>query len=52
MNASASRLFSVFIGNREWMQRNGLEVTDAINKSMEEREVQGQTAVLCAIDGE
>ena len=49
--ASASESYSVLIGNREWMNRNGLEVTPEINKSMEDHEIQGQTAVLCAIDG-
>lgn len=49
--AAASESYSVLIGNREWMNRNGLEVTPEINKSMEDHEVQGQTAVLCAIDG-
>jgi len=50
--ATASRVFCVLIGNREWMLRNGLEVTTEIDKSMQEHEVQGHTAVLCAIDGQ
>ena len=44
--------YEVLIGNREWMKRNGMEVTDEINSTMEQHEVQGQTAVLCAINGE
>jgi len=47
----ASQIYSILIGNRKWMTRNGLEVADEVNKAMEEHEVQGQTAVLCAIDG-
>lgn len=47
----ATESYSVLIGNREWMHRNGLEVTADINQAMEDHEVQGQTAVLCAIDG-
>jgi cation transport ATPase len=43
--------YEVLIGNREWMQRNGLTVTFDMNKVMEECEVKGQTAVLCAING-
>jgi hypothetical protein len=43
--------YLVLIGNREWMRRNTLEVTADINKAMEDHEVQGQTAVLCAING-
>lgn len=34
------------------MMRNAMDITPEMNKSMEEHEVQGQTAVLCAIDGE
>jgi Cu+-exporting ATPase len=46
-----SRQFTVLIGNRDWMGRNGLEVTAEMNRAMEEHEIQGHTAVLCAIDG-
>lgn len=41
----------VLIGNREWMTRNGMFVTDQINVAMEAHESQGHTAVLCAVDG-
>ena len=50
--AAASATYEVLIGNREWMQRNGLEVSGEVHKAMEEQEVQGQTAVLCVIDGQ
>ncbi len=33
------------------MKRNGLEVTDEMNRVMTEQESQGQTAIMCAIDG-
>ena len=49
--AAAATSYDVLIGNREWMNRNGLDVTPDIDKAMEEQEVQGQTAVLCVIDG-
>lgn len=50
--ATASQAYTVLIGNREWMHRNGMMVTDAMDEAMSEHEVQGHTAVLCAIDGE
>jgi len=50
-DASASQVYSVLIGNREWMNRNGLVVTDEMDAAMTDRETTGQTAVLCAIDG-
>jgi len=49
--AAASTVYSVLIGNREWMHRNGLAVTDEMDAAMTEQETIGQTAVLCAIDG-
>ncbi|XP_063413159.1 copper-transporting ATPase 1-like isoform X2 [Mytilus trossulus] len=51
MGASAPQPYQVLIGNREWMQRNGLIVTDLMDNTMSEHEDQGHTAVLCAIDG-
>ena len=46
-----SRVYSVLIGNREWMHRNDLTVTDEMDDAMTDKETTGQTAVLCAIDG-
>lgn len=34
------------------MTRNGLIVTDKMDETMTEHEHQGQTAILCAIDGQ
>jgi len=50
-NIHADKQYRVLIGNREWMKRNTLEVTPEIDKAMEGHEVQGHTAVLCAING-
>ena len=51
VNAVASQVYSVLIGNREWMHRNGLAVSAEMDVAMSEQETTGQTAVLCAIDG-
>ena len=44
--------YSVLIGNREWMKRNALTITEQMDAAMEEHEVQGHTAVLCAVNSE
>lgn len=49
--AQSSEKFEVLIGNREWMKRNGLRVSDDMDRSLENCEVKGHTAVLCAVDG-
>uniref|UniRef100_A0A9J8AF42 Copper-transporting ATPase 2 n=1 Tax=Cyprinus carpio carpio TaxID=630221 RepID=A0A9J8AF42_CYPCA len=43
--------YSVLIGNRQWMMRNGLEVTADVDDAMSSHETKGQTAILVAIDG-
>ncbi|KFV59357.1 Copper-transporting ATPase 2, partial [Gavia stellata] len=48
---SASRTYSVLIGNREWMRRNGLHIANDVNDAMTDHEMKGQTAILVAIDG-
>lgn len=47
----ASQKYSVLIGNREWMSRNGLVVKNEVDKAMMEHERRGRTAVLAAVDG-
>ncbi|XP_066032203.1 copper-transporting ATPase 2 isoform X1 [Chamaea fasciata] len=47
----ASQKYSVLIGNREWMRRNGLNITNDVNDAMTNHEMKGQTAILVAIDG-
>ncbi|XP_032170072.1 copper-transporting ATPase 2 isoform X5 [Mustela erminea] len=43
--------FSVLIGNREWMRRNGLTISSDVSDAMANHELKGQTAVLVAVDG-
>ncbi|KFM65871.1 hypothetical protein X975_22176, partial [Stegodyphus mimosarum] len=44
-------VYSVLVGNREWMIRNGLNVPESVDSLMKDHEEKGHTAVLCAIDG-
>ncbi|RWS02199.1 copper-transporting ATPase 1-like isoform X2, partial [Dinothrombium tinctorium] len=41
----------VLIGNREWMLKNGLQISSLIDAEMCNQEVNGSTTVLVAIDG-
>nr|XP_009300468.2 copper-transporting ATPase 2 isoform X2 [Danio rerio] len=50
-SGSDSPSYSVLIGNRQWMLRNGLEVTADVDNAMSSHETKGQTAILVAIDG-
>ncbi|XP_060105207.1 copper-transporting ATPase 1 [Heteronotia binoei] len=47
-----SHKYSVLIGNREWMARNGLLLKNEVDNAMTEHECRGRTAVLVAVDGE
>ncbi|XP_041114916.1 copper-transporting ATPase 2 isoform X1 [Polyodon spathula] len=49
--ATASHTYSVLIGNREWMKRNGLHVSNDVDEAMSSHEMKGQTAILVALDG-
>ncbi|KYO34359.1 hypothetical protein Y1Q_0007630 [Alligator mississippiensis] len=49
--AAAPHTYLVVIGNREWMRRNGLHISNDVNDAMTGHEMKGQTAVLVAIDG-
>uniref|UniRef100_A0A8C7L4W3 Copper-transporting ATPase 2 n=1 Tax=Oncorhynchus kisutch TaxID=8019 RepID=A0A8C7L4W3_ONCKI len=51
IGASASPSYSVLIGNREWIRRNGLHVGADVDDAMSSHETKGQTAILVAIDG-
>ena len=44
--------YTVIIGNREWMNRNGMIIKEDVNRRMNVEEEQGRSAVLCAINGE
>ncbi|XP_057680707.1 copper-transporting ATPase 2 isoform X1 [Corythoichthys intestinalis] len=43
--------YSVLIGNREWMRRNGHHVGADLDAAMSSHEAKGQTSILVAIDG-
>uniref|UniRef100_A0A8C4WQ49 P-type Cu(+) transporter n=1 Tax=Eptatretus burgeri TaxID=7764 RepID=A0A8C4WQ49_EPTBU len=43
---------TVFIGNREWMKRNGLIVPHDVNDELKRDEYAAKTAVFISIDGE
>ncbi|CAF3670773.1 unnamed protein product [Rotaria sp. Silwood1] len=44
------KVYFVLIGNREWMERNSIHVTDEIDSAMSKHEHDGNTAVLIAVD--
>lgn len=46
-----TKSYEVLIGNREWMKRNFLDLSEKINNKMDHYELSGNTCVLCAIDG-
>jgi len=48
----AAERFQVLVGNREWMRRNGITVPPAVDEKMEKLEEEGQTVVLCAVNGQ
>lgn len=51
MDNGEVKCYDVLIGNREWMKRNFLDVDEKISQRMEEYEMNGNTCVICAIDG-
>ncbi|XP_037122620.1 copper-transporting ATPase 2 [Syngnathus acus] len=50
-NAGEVLCYSVLIGNREWMRRNGHHVGADVDAAMSSHETKGQTSILVAIDG-
>lgn len=46
-----SRVYDILIGNREWMKRNFIEINAKIDLEMEKYELNGNTCILCAVDG-
>ncbi|XP_028984881.1 copper-transporting ATPase 2 isoform X2 [Betta splendens] len=50
-SAGKQQTYSVLIGNREWMRRNGHHIGADVDAAMSSHETKGQTAILVAIDG-
>nr|XP_020643725.1 copper-transporting ATPase 2 [Pogona vitticeps] len=50
-DADVSQTYSVLIGNREWMRRNGLYISSDVHEAMTGHEMKGHTAILVAING-
>ncbi|XP_061899473.1 copper-transporting ATPase 2 isoform X2 [Entelurus aequoreus] len=50
-NTGEISCYSVLIGNREWMRRNGHHVGADVDAAMSSHEAKGQTSILVAIDG-
>uniref|UniRef100_A0ACB8GEX6 ATPase Cu transporting protein 7B n=1 Tax=Sphaerodactylus townsendi TaxID=933632 RepID=A0ACB8GEX6_9SAUR len=50
-DSAAPQTYSVLIGNREWMRRNGLPISSDVHEAMTGHETKGQTAILVAING-
>lgn len=51
ISSAESASYEVLIGNRSWMQQNGLIVTDDMEDAMRQHEEKGQTAILIGING-
>ncbi|XP_038630459.1 copper-transporting ATPase 1 isoform X1 [Scyliorhinus canicula] len=50
-SSGKSQIFSILIGNREWMKRNGLHISNDVDSYMVEHESRGHTAILVSVDG-
>ncbi|XP_063171430.1 copper-transporting ATPase 2 isoform X3 [Candoia aspera] len=50
-DTAVSHAYSVLIGNREWMRRNGLLISSDVHEAMSGHEMKGHTAILVAING-
>ena len=51
IDATEHEEYDLFVGNREWMAKNRITVTEEMDEKMSVHENDGQTAVLCAVNG-
>ena len=49
---SMEKIYAVLIGNREWMEKNNIHVSQEVDSAMTKHEHDGHTAVLLAADGQ
>merc|ERR1712029_988431 len=50
MGVEVDPKYEVLVGNREWMIRNGIQISDLVEMKMVREEEAGRTAVLVAVD--
>lgn len=50
-DSSESDKYYILIGNRDWMLLHNIDISDEIDSRMKDHESNGETVVLCAVNG-